>query len=229
MVIWITGCTAGLGKALVKEWIEAGHVVVGGGRNQKVLDELSDTYGSRGGYFFQVNVADDVSVKQFCTKAKAASGTPDYLINNAGMMNQRQPLWEVSAEEFDQLTSININGVANMIRHTVPFMIDVDRGVVINLSSGLGTSTMPYVASYCASKFAVEGLSRSLAQEFEEISPALGCIAMSPGVIHTDMLEIAFGDSASAYHTADVWAKKAAKYILNLTAAHNGQSLRIPD
>ncbi|GAB4846634.1 hypothetical protein Ancab_025640 [Ancistrocladus abbreviatus] len=80
------------------------------------------------------------------------------------------------------------------------------------------------VAPYCASKWAVEGLSRSVAKE---LSGSVAIIALSPGMVHTEMLESCFGSSANVYPTPDEWAPRAATMILNLTAADNGASLTV--
>ncbi|KAL9241870.1 hypothetical protein vseg_015930 [Gypsophila vaccaria] len=92
------------------------------------------------------------------------------------------------------------------------------------MSSGWGRSAAAQVAPYCASKWAVEGLSRSVAKE---VNGGVAVIAVSPGVVHTEMLESCFGSSASVYPTPDQWAPRAATLILNLTAADNGASLTV--
>jgi len=187
MTIWLTGCTSGLGGALVPEFVKA------------VID--------------------------FCEKAHAVSGAPDLLINNAAIINPNRNLWEISAEEFDQLTAININGVANMIRHTTPLMVEAESGIIVNLSSGWGRSTSPQVAPYCASKWAIEGLTQALAQE---LPSGLATVALNPGIINTEMLQKTFGNDSSSFPSPETWAKTAAPYILELNSSHNGQSLTAP-
>ncbi|MCG8455238.1 MAG: SDR family NAD(P)-dependent oxidoreductase, partial [Holophagales bacterium] len=84
----------------------------------------------------------------------------------------------------------------------------------------------PDVGPYCATKFAIEGLTGSLAQELPD---GLAAIPLSPGIIHTEMLDTAFGDGASAHWTPEQWIDVAAPFILALGPADNGKSLRIPD
>jgi len=227
MITWITGCTGGLGRALAGRYCRDGHVVVGGGRNEAVLAELKAEFPA--GNFFMLDVGDEQSVKLFCKLAYEATGAPDYLINNAGVMNSPQPLWKVSNEEFSELTTINVNGVASMIRHAVPSMLERNEGLVVNISSGLGKRGMVNVAPYCASKHAVEGLSSALALEFAEIGSKVGCVALSPGIINTNMLQKNLGAGADVHQTSDVWVEKAAPFILNLSAKNNGESLRVSD
>ena len=81
------------------------------------------------------------------------------------------------------------------------------------------------VAPYCASKYAIEGLSKALAQE---LPAGMASIPLNPGVIDTDMLRSAWGDGAGSYPTAAKWAKRAAPFLLALSASDNGKSLTVP-
>lgn len=223
MIIWLTGCTAGLGHALVSDFTALGHTVVGGGRNELALDKLAKAFPED--HFKKLDVADEDSVKEFCKIALELTGAPDLLINNAAIINKPAPLWEINAEEFDQLTAININGIANMIRHAAPPMISNKKGIIVNLSSGWGRGTSPNVAPYCASKWAVEGLTQSLSQE---LPTGLAAIAVSPGVINTEMLQTVQGEKANQHRTSEEWAKTAAPFFSSLTTDDNGQSLTAP-
>jgi len=222
--IWITGCTSGLGRALVDEFSAAGHTVVGCGRRGELINQLAREFPSPH-YFARVDVADDNEVEQFCDDARAAAGAPELLINNAAIVNEPAPLWEIPAEEFDHLTAININGTANMIRHAVPMMIELGHGMIVNLSSGWGRSTSPEVAPYCASKWAIEGLSQALAQE---LPSGLGAVALNPGVINTRMLQTCWGEHAHSYEDPTSWARTAAPFLLKLKPSQNGQALTAP-
>jgi NAD(P)-dependent dehydrogenase (short-subunit alcohol dehydrogenase family) len=104
-------------------------------------------------------------------------------------------------------------------------MLEQQKGIIINLSSGWGRSTSPQVASYCASKWAIEGLTKALAQE---LPAGMAAIPLSPGIIHTDMLEICYGDHAADYTSLQTWVKKAVPYILGLSFKDNGVSLTVP-
>lgn len=224
MTIWLTGCTGGLGEALLAEFVKAGHGVAGCGRREEALEKLRERYGT--GCFFQnADVSVEVEVAEFCAAALEAVGPPDLLINNAALMNAPAPLWEVPAEEFDRLMAVNISGIANVIRHALPPMIARGKGVVVNFSSGWGRSTSPEVAPYCATKWAVEGLTSALAQE---LPAGLGAVALNPGVIDTPMLRQAWGEGAASYPTAAEWAKSAAPFLLKITPAQNGRQLTAP-
>jgi len=223
MTIWITGCTSGLGEALIPEFVKRGHAVVGGARRVERLKQLQAEYPES--VFLPLDVSVEASCIEFCQKATSQLGAPDILLNNAAMINDNKPLWEISGEEFDLLMRVNVSGVANMLRHTIPIMAQAEAGILVNLSSGWGRSTSPDVAPYCASKWAIEGLSQALAQE---LPPGLSTVAMNPGIINTDMLQKTFGPGASQFPNAAQWAKTAAPFILNLNASNNGHAVTAP-
>jgi NAD(P)-dependent dehydrogenase (short-subunit alcohol dehydrogenase family) len=81
------------------------------------------------------------------------------------------------------------------------------------------------VAPYCASKWAIEGLTRALAQE---LPPGLAAVPLNPGVIDTDMLRSCFGQEAAEYPSAEEWAERAAPFLLGLGPDDNGKPLTAP-
>lgn len=222
-LVVITGITKGLGLAMFKEFDKQGYIVAGCGRNEQTIYELQNDY--PGHSFSIVDITSDTQVKEWSEKINAKYGAPLILINNAGLINKRANLWEINSEEFSNIIDVNIKGIANSVRHLVPAMIKNNKGKIINFSSGWGRFTEPQVAPYCATKFAVEGLSMSLAQE---LPAGMICIPLSPGIINTDMLKKVFGSNASNYEDPDLWAKKAVKFILDLKPENNGQQLEIP-
>ncbi len=229
MHIVLTGCSRGLGAALVPHLLEAGHIVSGCARNAKQsiattkAKEFTSLDLSRL-HYDSVDVADDTSVAAW-SKTVLACGPVDFLINNAALMNDPRPLWEISAAEFDRLIQVNVCGVANVIRHLVPAMVTRGSGVIVNLSSGWGRSTSPQVAPYCASKYAIEGLTLALAAELPR---GMAAIPLNPGVIDTDMLRQAWSDDAGNYPNAEEWAERAAPFLLKLGRKENGKSLSVP-
>ena len=222
--IVITGATRGLGRALVDALIPLGHVIAGCGRSKRDIAELAAAYPPPH-LFTTLSVADDDAVGAWARELLDRVGAPDLLVNNAALINQTAPLWEVPSREFSELIDVNVKGTVNVIRHLAPAMIARRSGVVVNLSSGWGRSTSPGVAPYCASKWAIEGLTRSFAQD---LPPGLAAIALNPGVIHTDMLDVCFGRSAASHPEPAVWAKRAVPFLLALGASDNGKSLSIP-
>lgn len=225
MKIVITGVTRGLGRALAEQYIAAGHTILGCGRGADGILDLRFSHPSPHD-FSVVDVAEASKVELWAERVIAVHGAPDFLINNAGMMNAVAPLWKVPAEEFSRLIDINVKGVANVIRAFVPDMVRAGKGVIVNLSSGWGRSVSADVAPYCASKWAIEGLTKALA---EELPKGMAAIPLNPGVIDTDMLRKCWSDDAGQYPKAEAWAKKAAPFILKLSAKDNGRSLSISE
>jgi NAD(P)-dependent dehydrogenase (short-subunit alcohol dehydrogenase family) len=224
MKILITGVTRGLGRALVEEFIRGGHTVIGCGRSGEAIFDLRMTH-QEPHDFMCVDVGLDSKVAIWAAKVLENDSPPDLLINNAAVMNRLAPLWEQDDREFTKLVDANIRGVQNVIRHFVPAMVAKKRGVIVNLSSGWGRSVAPEVAAYCMSKWAIEGLTKALAQE---LPPGMAAVPLNPGVIDTDMLRSCWADGAAAYPKAAQWAKAAAPFILKLGPKDNGQSLTVP-
>jgi NAD(P)-dependent dehydrogenase (short-subunit alcohol dehydrogenase family) len=108
----------------------------------------------------------------------------------------------------------------------LPAMIERGSGVIINLSSAWGRAVSAEVAPYCASKWAVEGLTRALAREPAD---GLAAIPLNPGIIDTDMPRSCFGAAAAHYPSPGEWARRAAPFILSLGPRHNGEPLTVPD
>ena len=223
-IILITGVTRGLGRAMVDEFSRLGHTVLGCGRSQKAIEQLRREAGPPHD-FAVVDVASDAEVKAWAGRLLGAYGSPDLVLNNAAVINRNARLWDVPERAFAQVIDVNIKGIANIIRHFVPKMVRRQRGVIVNFSSGWGRSTDAEVAPYCATKWAVEGLTQAFAQE---LPSGMAAVALNPGIINTDMLQSCFGGSASGYPSAAQWARTAVPFLLKLGPADNGKQLTAP-
>jgi NAD(P)-dependent dehydrogenase (short-subunit alcohol dehydrogenase family) len=174
--------------------------------------------------FALVDVSRENQVEPWAARLLSSRGTPDLLINNAGIINKNAPLWQVPAEEFDLVVDINVKGVANVIRHFVPAMVARRTGVIVNISSGWGRSTAKEMSPYCATKWAIEGLTRALAMELPR---GMAAVPLNPGIVDTDMLRSCWGGSAARYPSPKTWAEKAVPFILGLNSRDNGKPLQI--
>lgn len=222
--VLITGATRGLGRAMALRFSREGHTVLGCGRDEAAVARLAREMPAPHD-FAVVDVADDEAVAAWMTRIRADEAPPDLLLNNAAVITPARPLWEVSAEDFSLIIDINIKGVTNVIRRFLPSMRRARKGVVVNFSSGWGRSADAGFAPYCATKWAVEGLTKALALELPK---GMAAVAFSPGVIRTDMLETAFGEEAARYPLPDTWAEKAVPFLLSLGEKENGASLSLP-
>ena len=221
--IVLTGATRGLGRALVDKFIAAGHTVFGCGRSKAEIKQLVQQYGSPH-RFDVLDVTNEPQVKTWAASVLASGETPDLLINNAATINPNAPLWKVEPVDFDHVIDVNINGVFYVLRHFVPAMVQQKKGVIVNLSSGWGRSTSPEVAPYCATKYAIEGLTLALAQELPR---GMAAVPLNPGIINTELLQSCF-PGADNFPTPEKWARQAAPYILSLGSRDNGQSRTAP-
>ena len=223
--VCITGCTKGLGQALALWFLDKGWTVSGFGRDKEAISKLISQAADRPSFFKPADIADENSVGSFIEEVSNSLGVPDLLLNNAGVINPNAPLWEVPPETFNHIIDVNIKGVFNVLRHIAPLMIARESGVMINFSSGWGRSTSPDVAPYCASKWAIEGLSQAMAQELPR---GVAVAALNPGIIDTQMLRSCFGSAAASYDDASDWAKRAGPFLAKLDASVNGKALTAP-
>ena len=221
--IVITGVSRGLGLAMAEGFVALGHTVFGCATSAEAIENLGSRW-PEPHKFAQVDVSDDAQVRDWAEEV-LAGGPVDLLLNNAALMNRPAPLWEVPADEFARLVDVNVKGVANVVRHFVPAMVAQRRGVIVNFSSGWGRGVSSEVAPYCATKWAVEGMTRALAAELPE---GMAAIPLNPGIIDTDMLRLAWANGAAAHPNPASWAKRAVPFLLNLSHKDNGHPLSVP-
>lgn len=219
----ITGCSRGLGRALAKAFAAHGLVVVGCSRTAADLESLASELGPPHD-FRRVDVT-CAEVDDWAASVIRSHGSPDLLLNCAALINRVTELWKVPPEELEAVVDVNVKGVFRVLRAFLPAMIERGSGVVVNFSSGWGRTTAPGVAPYCATKFAVEGLTRALAKELPR---GLAAVALNPGVVDTEMLRIAWAERAADYPKPEQWAEPAVRFLLALGPEDNGESLSVP-
>ncbi|XP_038891838.1 NADPH-dependent pterin aldehyde reductase-like [Benincasa hispida] len=227
--ILISGVSQGLGRALALELARRGHTIIGCSRNQTKLDLLQpilSTISPHNHLLLNVDVRSDDKVKEMLHTIVEKIGVPDIIVNNAAMINVNAKIWEISREEFDDVIDTNIKGTANVLRHFIPLLLPKNKGIIVNISSIFGRIGAGLVSPYCSSKWGIEGLSKSIANELPN---GMTIVALDPGIIHTEMLLSRLGNIASQYQSPEQWALKAATMILNLTNVENGASLTVED
>src|ERR1700674_5110102 len=165
--VWfITGAGSGIGAATARAALKAGDRVIATGRNlDKVRKALRDVVGDELA-FVQLDVADEAQAKAAVGEAMKAFGRIDVLVNNAGY-SQLGNFEELSTAEIEGLLSTSFYGVVHVMRAVLPVMRKQRSGRIINISSLAGIVGFRHCGAYSAAKFAVEGLSRSVAQEVE--------------------------------------------------------------
>lgn len=185
----VTGGTRGIGYATVKKFLENGaKVVLFGSRKETVdkalasLKEENPEWVVEGAY---PNLCNADAVKEEINKIKDTYGRIDILVNNAGISDST-PIDHYTAEGFDKVMKLNVNAVMNGIMPTVAIMKEQGGGVILNTSSMVSISGQPGGVAYPASKYAVNGLTWSLARELGPSNIRVNAVA--PGITKTDMV-----------------------------------------
>jgi len=178
----ITGVSSGFGRALAEEALAAGHRVVGTVRGEPArlaFESLSP--GAAVGRI--LDVTDFDAIEGVVADIEASVGAIDVLVNNAGYghegVMEESPLSEMR-RQFD----VNVFGAVAMMKAVLPFMRQRRRGHILNITSMGGHITMPGIAYYCGSKFALEGISEALGKEVQPTGIAVTAVA--PGSFRTD-------------------------------------------
>ncbi|MCU5037688.1 SDR family oxidoreductase [Bacillus cereus] len=221
----ITGVTQGLGRAMVDRFHELGWNIYGCGRSKNKIEELKKQY-SKIHDFQVIDVSDSQQVNDWANYILNRHMAPDLIINNASIVNQNAQLWKITAQEFENVMNVNVNGVVNVIRAFVPAMVARKEGIIINMSSSWGREGEAELAPYCASKFAIEGITKSMALELPH---GMAVVALDPGgSISTPMLKSCAPQYINESPIPETWSHKAIEYILNITIDKNGDSLTCP-
>ncbi|MES1049735.1 SDR family oxidoreductase [Bacillus thuringiensis] len=223
--VLITGVTQGLGRAMVDRFHELGWNIYGCGRSKDKIEELKKQY-SKIHDFQVIDVSDSQQVNNWANYILNRHTAPNLIINNASIVNQNAQLWKITAQEFESVMNVNVNGVVNVIRAFVPAMVSRKEGIIINMSSSWGREGEAELAPYCASKFAIEGITKSMALELPH---GMAVVALDPGgSISTPMLKSCAPQYINESPTPETWSHKAIEYILNITIDKNGDSLTCP-
>lgn len=184
----VTGGTSGIGRAAAVALAAAGaKVVVAGRRDAEGAETLKQVQAAGGeGLFVRTDVAKEADVAALVQKTLAKFGRLDIAFNNAGI-ESLGPATEVSEAEYRRVFDINVWGVLAAIKHEAPAMLQTGGGSIINTSSVAGHIGMAGASIYVASKFAVEGITKTTALEFAKQGIRVNAVA--PAAIETDMID----------------------------------------
>jgi NAD(P)-dependent dehydrogenase (short-subunit alcohol dehydrogenase family) len=154
------------------------------------------------------------------------TGPVDLLINNAGVIHEPAHLVDLPLAEWHRLFATNVFGMVAMLQAYLPAMNERGAGTVLNLSSTWGRYAAGRQSPYCATKFAVEGLSQAVAQE---VPRGVAVLAVNPGVVATEMLATCFEGDVSAYTPPAECAASFVRLLRRLDASWNGRSVDVAD
>lgn len=180
--LFITGVSSGFGQALAQEALAAGHCVIGTVRNQAALQAF-EALSVEHAHGVILDVTDFDRIEEVVAAVEAAHGPVDVLVNNAGYGHEG--IFEESPlEEMRRQFDVNVFGAVAVIKAFVPYFRKRRAGHILNITSMGGTITMPGIAYYCGSKFALEGISDTLSKELRPFN--IFVTAVAPGSFRTD-------------------------------------------
>ncbi|SCW81718.1 oxidoreductase [Pseudomonas sp. NFACC05-1] len=180
--LFITGVSSGFGNALAKEALAAGHRVIGTVRSEAALRAFEQLSADRA-HGVLLDVTDFARIDSVVAATEAAHGPVDVLVNNAGYGHEG--IFEESPlEELRRQFDVNVFGAVAVTKAFVPYFRRRRAGHILNITSMGGTITMPGIAYYCGSKFALEGISDTLSKELRPFN--IFVTAVAPGSFRTD-------------------------------------------
>ncbi len=183
----ITGGTRGIGFASAKLFLEnKAKVVILGSRKEtveKAINQLANYHGNVIGFY--PNLVNEQEIKQMLAKVKETFGHIDILVNNAGISSST-PISNYTNKEYDNIMDLNLKAVFLCSQLVIPYMKEEKGGVIINTSSVVSHYGQASGCLYPSSKFAVNGLTKSLARELGKDNIRVNAVA--PGIVNTDMV-----------------------------------------
>lgn len=185
--ILITGAGAGIGKAILKEFIKKGAIefaVVG--RRKEPLEELKKDFPEANFLVISADVSNKGDLEKVIEKIKSSWGELDILVNNAGVVSAGL-LSEISDEDIVHQININLTGLILLTKKCLPFLKKSEEGAIINISSGLGYIGMPFYSVYAATKAGVRQFSDAIRRELYELP--LHIMTVYPTTTDTDMMQ----------------------------------------
>ncbi|MDB4951260.1 MAG: NAD(P)-dependent oxidoreductase [Gemmatimonadetes bacterium] len=198
--VLITGASAGIGAACARAFAAAGARLILAARRTDRLDALAGELRAAHGtqtLLVELDVRDVGVVTHVLTDLPAGWTDVDVLVNNAGLGRGTERLHEGNSAEWDEMIDTNVKGLLYVTRAVVPGMVRRGRGHVINLGSLAGHEVYPGGAVYCATKHAVDALTRGLRMDLA--GSGVRVSSVDPGMVQTDFSTVRFrGDQARA-------------------------------
>jgi len=200
----VTGAGRGIGAAIARKLAALGAVVILCGRKRDPLESTAAEIRRDGGQseVLPCDVTNLGSVEAAAQHIDKTHGRADILVNNAGIGGFGGPLHEMTPESWDAVLNTNLRGVYYCIRSFVPMMVRAKNGHIINISSLAGKNPLPNGAAYAASKWGLNGLSYSVAEELRTHNIRVSVVC--PGSVDTELSPHTGKDSKKMLRPEDV-------------------------
>lgn len=191
----VTGASRGIGRAIALRLAKEGIHLVLLGRDQNNLEQVQNEIHTSGGRanVHAFDLADAAAIEQFGTEVRENYGRCDILVNCAGIGRMGKPLHESDVADFDAMIATNLRAPYLLMKTIAPLMIQQSSGHIVNISSLSGKNPLPNGAGYAASKWALHGLTYSVAEELRNYGIRVSVVA--PGSVATDFSGIRSGKS----------------------------------
>ena len=221
-VVVLTGASSGIGYSLLKYFISEGAIVYASSRNEREITDKD----KQECHFELLDISDEVNVEEFTKTVLQKENRVDILINNAGVAHNLALIEEMNWEMFNSIIKDNVMPTFNMIKYIMPIMKKNNSGTVINISSRAGRRAVPKLSAYTAAKFAVRGLTESVAKEVQETG--IKCVTISPAGVNTGMRAMVFGkEDAEKQQDASRITEIISKILLGELQVSNGSDIVI--
>jgi len=200
----VTGAGRGIGAAIARRLANLGASVVLCGRSMKPLQETASQITAADGQakVMQCDVSSLESVQALARFVEQNFGRTDILVNNAGVGSFAAPLHELTPEDWEKVLNTNLRGVFYCIRSFAPMMIRAKTGHIVNISSLAGKNALPNGAAYAASKWGLNGLTYSVAEELRRHNIRVSIVC--PGSVDTELSPHAGKDPNKMLQSDDV-------------------------
>jgi 3-hydroxy acid dehydrogenase/malonic semialdehyde reductase len=198
--VFITGASSGIGRSCAVKFAEAGARLILSARRKDRIDELARELRSRHGtesLTLQLDVRDRHAVERSIESLSPEWSEIAVLVNNAGLSRGLDKLHEGKIDDWEEMIDTNIKGLLYVSRAVIPGMVKRNRGTIINIGSIAGHEVYPRGNVYCATKFAVDALTRGL--RIELVDTPIRVCTVDPGLVETEFARVRFrGDEDRA-------------------------------
>jgi 3-hydroxy acid dehydrogenase / malonic semialdehyde reductase len=188
--VFVTGASSGIGRACAEAFAAAGAPRLLCARREDRLSELAAGLDAEC-HTFPLDIRDRAAVEAALTAQPEGWQAIDVLVNNAGLAAGFEPLWEGDPEDWQRMLDTNVQGLLWVTRAVLPGMVERGRGHVINIGSIAGREPYPNGAVYCASKAAVDSITRALRMDL--LGTGVKVSTVDPGLVETEFSIVRFG------------------------------------